>query len=102
MDLFDKILHRFKSNEPTPYIIHPDHSNWSEISLPWMSYGYGINLSPLQILVFYNSLANSGFKVAPKLVTHYISDGDTIKLKRREVNNLKICSDNIYKRFIKS
>ena len=36
---------------------------------------------PLQILVFYNSLANIGIKVAPKLVTHYISDGDTIKLK---------------------
>jgi len=82
------------NNEFKPYIIRTNDKNWSEISLPWMSYGYGINLSPLQILVFYNSLANSGFKVAPKLVTHYISDGDTIKLKRREVNNSKICSDN--------
>jgi len=82
------------NNEFNPYVARPDDKNWSEISLPWMSYGYGINLSPLQILVFYNSLANKGFKVTPKLVTHYINDGDTIKLKRKELNNLKICSDN--------
>ena len=48
---------------------------------------------PYKFLVFYNSIANNGFKVAPKLVTHFISDGDTIKLKRNELNNLKICSD---------
>tara|TARA_B100001057_G_scaffold458140_1_gene507086 strand:+ start:1713 stop:3542 length:1830 start_codon:yes stop_codon:yes gene_type:complete len=82
------------NNEFNPYIVSPNDKNWSEISLPWMSYGYGINLSPLQILVFYNSLANNGFKVTPKLVTHYINDGDTIKLKRKGLNNLKICSDN--------
>ena len=82
------------NNEFNPYVARPDDKNWSEISLPWMSYGYGINLSPLQILVFYNSLANKGFKVTPKLVTHYINDGDTIKLNRKELNNLKICSDN--------
>ena len=82
------------NNEFNPYIVRPNDTNWSEISLPWMSYGYGINLSPLQILVFYNSIANNGLKVVPKLVTHFITDGDTIKLKRNELNNVKICSNN--------
>ena len=86
------------SNEPTPYIIHPEHSNWSEISLPWMSYGYGVNLTPLQTLTFYNAIANNGIRVMPKLVTHYIDGVDTIKLNRNLVTSKKICSDGALKK----
>jgi len=86
------------SNEPTPYIIHPEHSNWSEISLPWMSYGYGVNLTPLQTLTFYNAIANNGIRVMPKLVTHYIDGVDTIKLNRNLVKSKKICSDGALKK----
>ena len=86
------------SNEPSPYIIHPEHSNWSEISLPWMSYGYGVNLTPLQTLTFYNAIANNGIRVMPKLVTHYIDGVDTIKLNRNLVTSKKICSDGALKK----
>ena len=86
------------SNEPIPYIIHPDHSNWSEISLPWMSYGYGVNLTPLQTLTFYNAIANNGIRVTPKLVTHYIDGVDTIQLNRNLVTSKKICSDEALKK----
>ncbi len=78
--------------EPNPNISDPNDLSWSEISLPWMSYGYGFNLTPLQTLIFYNSIANNGIRISPILVTHYIDEGDTIPLIRKFTNNQKICS----------
>jgi len=51
--------------EPKPKIPHPSDSNWNGLSLPWMSYGYGILLTPLQILSFYNAVANEGEMLKP-------------------------------------
>ena len=79
--------------EPNPHISNPSDFSWSEISLPWMSYGYGVNLTPLQTLIFYNTIANNGIRVSPILVSHYIDDGDTIPLNRKFINNKKICSE---------
>ena len=63
-----------------------------------MSYGYGLNLTPLQILVFYNAVANNGIRVSPKLVTHYIDETDTIPLIRNFINDEKICSTETLKK----
>ena len=84
--------------EPNPYISNPNDLSWSEISLPWMSYGYGINLTPLQVLIFYNAVANNGIRISPILVTHYIDEGDTIPLNRKFINNKKICSQETLKK----
>ena len=46
--------------EPKPKIPHPNDESWNGLSLPWMTYGYGVNMTPLQILTFYNSIANEG------------------------------------------
>tara|TARA_B100000945_G_C20416034_1_gene615201 strand:+ start:425 stop:2266 length:1842 start_codon:yes stop_codon:yes gene_type:complete len=84
--------------EPNAYISNPTDLSWSEISLPWMSYGYGINLTPLQTLTFYNAIANNGIRISPILVTHYIDGGDTIPLNRKFINNQKICSQETLKK----
>jgi cell division protein FtsI (penicillin-binding protein 3) len=41
---------------------------WSGISLPMMSIGYEVMMTPLQILTFYNAIANNGKMVKPKFV----------------------------------
>ena len=51
--------------ESNPKIPHPRDRDWSGLSLPWMAYGYGVLLSPLQILSFYNAVANDGEMVKP-------------------------------------
>jgi len=51
--------------ESNPKIPHPRDRDWSGLSLPWMAYGYGVLLSPLQILSFYNGVANDGEMVKP-------------------------------------
>lgn len=56
--------------------IHPP-SSWSLVSLPWMSTGYEVQMSPLQILTFYNAIANNGKMMKPYLVSS-INDLDEL------------------------
>jgi cell division protein FtsI (penicillin-binding protein 3) len=46
--------------EGEPFIKSPDHSEWSGVSLPMISMGYELEMTPLQILTFYNGIANNG------------------------------------------
>ncbi len=50
----------------TPYSKEDD---WSGITLPWMSIGYEVTITPLQLLSFYNALANNGMMMKPYLVS---------------------------------
>ena len=38
--------------EPAPIMPHPSDEKWNSISLPWMAFGYGVYLTPIQILTF--------------------------------------------------
>lgn len=53
------------------------NQGWSGLSLPWMSHGYEVQLTPLQTLAFYNAIANNGKKVKPYLVEEVQSAGVT-------------------------
>lgn len=53
--------------EGKPFIRTPG-KNWSPITLEWMAWGYGISLTPLQILSFYNAVANNGKLIRPYFV----------------------------------
>jgi cell division protein FtsI (penicillin-binding protein 3) len=41
-----------------PYIKNPEDPSWSGVTLPWMSIGYELKLTPLHTLTFYNAIAN--------------------------------------------
>ncbi len=83
--------------EPDPYITSPDKSTWSGISLPWMSIGYEVKLTPLQILSFYNAIANDGTMVKPRLVKAYAHRGDIVKELDSEVVSSSIASRSTIK-----
>lgn len=81
--------------EGKPVIYHPKHNkeNWSGLTLPWMAYGYNLQLTPLQTLTFYNAIANNGEMVKPQFVKEIKEWNKTIKKFDKEVINPKICSD---------
>nr|WP_262919029.1 penicillin-binding protein [Tunicatimonas sp. TK19036] len=56
------------AGEGVPYVPTPDDKSWSGVTLPWMSIGYSLKMTPLQILAFYNAIANDGKLVQPILV----------------------------------
>ena len=94
MGLNEKLNLDFKG-EGKPFIPHPNDKLWSGISLPWMAYGYGVSLTPLQTLTFYNAIANNGEMVKPRFVTEIrnFKNSKPIKVFEKEILNPKICSD---------
>ena len=61
------------------------------VTLSKMSYGYSVELSPMQILMFYNALANNGKMMRPMLVTAIQQNGENVKTFRPQVVKSSIC-----------
>ncbi len=83
--------------EPKPFIKDPkqkDNRNyWSAVTLPWMSIGYELLTTPLQMLTFYNAVANNGVMVRPRMVKEIRETGHTVREFKPEVINKAICSE---------
>lgn len=62
------------------------------VTLSKMSYGYSVELSPMQILMFYNAIANRGRMVRPMLVTEIRKDGQEVETFRPQTIKSSICS----------
>jgi cell division protein FtsI (penicillin-binding protein 3) len=71
--------------EAAPYIKKTNDKLWSMPSLPVMSTGYEIKLSPLQILTFYNAVANNGVMVKPHFVKEIREKNIVVKRFEPEV-----------------
>ncbi|WP_185858175.1 penicillin-binding protein [Blattabacterium cuenoti] len=87
-DKFIEHLHKWKLDrkigidipgESMPFIPKPGEKNWSNITLPWMTFGYNIKLTPLQILTFYNAIANHGKMIKPLFIKEIKHHGKSIK-----------------------
>jgi cell division protein FtsI (penicillin-binding protein 3) len=89
----DKPLHLQIKGEGIPNIKGPRERYFSKTTLPWMSIGYETQVPPLNILTFYNAVANNGVMVRPKFVSSIIRKGELIKEYSTEIINPKICSD---------
>lgn len=57
-----------------------------------MSYGYSVELTPWETLMFYNGIANGGKMIAPFLVKEIRKDGETEKIFNAKTINSSLCS----------
>jgi cell division protein FtsI (penicillin-binding protein 3) len=78
--------------ESEPYIKNTSDETWSKLSLPWMSIGYELKLNALQLLSFYNAIANDGVMVKPMFVKEITKTGSTIKKFDTQILNNSIAS----------
>lgn len=78
-------LHLQVQGEGDPLIRYPGDKLWSGLSLPMMSHGYEVQLTPLQILTFYNAVANNGRMIRPRFVTYILRNGNIVKSFDTEV-----------------
>lgn len=94
-------LHSFSINkrlgleikgEGRPQILGTKDGLWSNSSLPWMSIGYEVALTPLQILTFYNAVANNGVMVKPHFVKEIRKAGQPVTRFQTQVINQRIAS----------
>jgi len=82
--------------EGRPYIKDPSKAEdqWSGITLPWMAIGYEVSLTPLQMLMLYNAVANNGAMMKPYLVSEIKQYGTVIKKYEPTVLKRRIASTN--------
>ncbi|WP_420150915.1 penicillin-binding protein [Spirosoma sp.] len=100
-DLYCQYLRQFRITQPTgihmkgeaiPVVRNPDMKGWSKYSLPSMSYGYEMQLTPLQMLTFYNAVANNGHWVRPLIVKQIKLADEVIEDNKPYVDPKPICS----------
>ncbi|HMQ46484.1 MAG TPA: penicillin-binding protein [Saprospiraceae bacterium] len=81
--------------EANPYIkeAYSTADDWSGTTLPWMSIGYEMKITPLQLLTFYNGIANDGEVMKPQIAQAVLRDGKVIEKYLPTVTNRRLASD---------
>lgn len=79
--------------EGVPDIPQKGSSNWSRNALPSMAYGYNLKMTPLQILTFYNAIANNGTMVKPHFIKEIRSWNQQVETFSTEVIHEQIASE---------
>ena len=87
----------FPNNLKSPI---PNKGGWSGVTLPWMSIGYEMQLTPIHMLTFYNAIANQGKMVKPIFTSAISRDGKIIEKHATQVINPAICSKSTIKTVI--
>ena len=92
MNVFDPIKLEIPGTA-RPYINrHPEE--WQNGAMPWISFGYQVQMPPIYTLRFYNAVANGGKMMEPYLVTK-VSNGEEVYYENGpKVVNDKIASDD--------
>jgi len=83
--------------EAKPLVKDPTADDWSGVSLPQMTIGYEVKLTPLQILAFYNAIANNGKMVKPLFVKEIRRKGNVLQKFEPVVLNHSICKASTLK-----
>ncbi len=90
----DKKLGIQIQGEGKPFIPYPGNTRnpWNKISLEWMAWGYGVSITPLQMLTFYNAVANNGEMVKPRFIKELRVQNKTEKVFEKVVIKERIAS----------
>lgn len=65
----------------------PGSSGWSRTTLPSTAIGYSVMETPLNMVTFYNTIANKGKMMKPYLIESYEMNGKTVKSFGPEILN---------------
>jgi len=76
-----------------PYLKKPGSKYWTKTTLPFMAHGYEELVTPLQLLMIYNAVANNGTMMQPYLVNSINEMGRQVRTFQPKVLIEKICSD---------
>jgi cell division protein FtsI (penicillin-binding protein 3) len=93
----DKITGVEVEGEAEPKIKDPiiNKSAWYGTTVPWMAHGYELTMTPLQILNFYNAVANDGKQMQPYLVSEIRRSNKVVKAFKPKVLRQIASEDNI-------
>lgn len=84
--------------EAVATIHSPDSPIWTPTLLASMGFGYGMLITPLHTLTFYNAIANGGKMMKPYFVEDYETDGEVVKEFKPQEMSGAICSKETAKK----
>lgn len=76
---------RLINDEATPYYANPAQKSWSHSDLISLSYGYASMMTSINMVAFYNTVANGGDFIKPRLVKALLKDGEVVEEFPREI-----------------
>ena len=84
--------YRLIDDEVTPYIKRPNTDAWDGFSLNSMSYGYAVEMTAINLVTFYNTIANDGRQMQPRLIKAIMENGIPVKRFPTKVINERLFS----------
>ena len=72
------------------YFVTPKDNNWAKSDFAWSSIGYNQQISPIQILTFYNAIANDGKMIQPQLYKDSVVVINPQIASRASIDSLKL------------
>lgn len=75
-----------------PSIPDPGTKDWSLSTIPSMAIGYSVKVTPIQILSFYNGIANGGRMMKPYIVESFERNGEIIQERKPSLQCI-VCSE---------
>ena len=85
------------TDEATPYYAHPAQKRWAPIDLVSLSYGYSSMMTSINMVAFYNTIANGGDFMKPRLVKAILKDGEVMEEFEPEVLKKDALDDSTVK-----
>lgn len=82
------------AGERKPFYRQPGDNGWSAMSIPSLSFGYEISMTPLQMLAFYSAIANNGKLMKPYMVEQVLQNGEVKKQFEPTVLNKQVVSES--------
>ena len=77
------------ANLKPAHFVTPKDNNWTKTAFVWSSIGYNQHVSPIQILTFYNAIANNGKMIQPQLYKDSVVVINPQIASRASIDNLK-------------
>ncbi len=65
-----------------------DYNTWTDIDLATISFGQGISATPLQVLNGFNTIANGGFLLQPKIISKIVDEDKEIVMPSKQVDRV--------------
>ena len=78
------------ANLKPAHFVTPKDNNWTKTAFVWSSIGYNQHVSPIQILTFYNAIANNGKMIQPQLYKDSVVVINPQIASRASIDSLKL------------
>ncbi len=68
------------------------YTNWTKVDLATKGYGYGVAVTPIQLITAYSAIANGGILMQPHLVDHLEYTGGKVEQKAKPIKIRRVLS----------